>query len=233
MDVATIKMLRLVLTDLNMKLAYDDFGAGQARLNELVEARPDYLKFDRKLIAGLNSANTSRQQLVQSLVTMSKQLGITTLAEGVETAEEAAACKQIGFELMQGFYFGKPAKFESPPIPVPAEVLGGMVMLSDADQYGAASSRRSGSAIIGHSAAASSAGRQHSRPIRARRHARAARQANDCTLVARRTAAGERPGFSDLPRGGRDHALGRVGSTPQEVAAGMRASILPSHWPQS
>lgn len=133
-DVATIKMLRLVLTDLNMKLAYDDFGAGQARLNELVEARPDYLKFDRKLISGLNSANTSRQQLVQSLVTMSRQLGITTLAEGVETADEAAACKQIGFELMQGYFFGKPAKFESAVNPAGAELLAGMEMLSDGDQ---------------------------------------------------------------------------------------------------
>ena len=48
-DLATMKMLRLVLDDLNMKLAYDDFGAGQARLNELVEARPDFVKFDRKI----------------------------------------------------------------------------------------------------------------------------------------------------------------------------------------
>lgn len=122
-DLATIKMLRLVLTDLGMTLAYDDFGAGQARLNELVEARPDFLKFDRKLIAGLNSAPSSRQQLVQSLVSMSRQLEITTLAEGVETEEEARACQQIGFELMQGFYFGRPAKFNVATVLPAAEMF--------------------------------------------------------------------------------------------------------------
>lgn len=108
-DISSMKMLRLVLDDLNMKLAYDDFGAGQARLNELVEARPDFLKFDRKLICGIDVASPHRLQLVESLVRMSRQLGIVTLAEGVETGPEADACRKLGFELMQGYYFGKPA----------------------------------------------------------------------------------------------------------------------------
>jgi len=107
-DAATIKLLRLVLDGLGMRLAYDDFGAGQARLHELVEARPDYLKFDRKLVAGLDVASTDRQQLVESLVLMSRQLGIVTLAEGIETAGEAEACRRMGFELMQGYFFGRP-----------------------------------------------------------------------------------------------------------------------------
>jgi EAL domain-containing protein (putative c-di-GMP-specific phosphodiesterase class I) len=107
-DAATIKLLRLVLDDLGMRLAYDDFGAGQARLHELVEARPDYLKFDRKLVAGLDSASIDRQQLVESLVLMSRQLGIVPLAEGIETAGEAQTCRRIGFELMQGYFFGRP-----------------------------------------------------------------------------------------------------------------------------
>jgi EAL domain-containing protein (putative c-di-GMP-specific phosphodiesterase class I) len=113
-DLATMKMLRLVLDDLNMKLAYDDFGAGQARLNELVEARPDYVKFDRKLISALDKADHSRRQMIESLVSMCRQLGIVTLAEGVENAPEAEACRKIGFELMQGYHFGRPAQL-SPP----------------------------------------------------------------------------------------------------------------------
>jgi EAL domain-containing protein (putative c-di-GMP-specific phosphodiesterase class I) len=107
-DVGTMKMLRMVLDDLNMKLAYDDFGAGQARLHELVEARPDFVKFDRKLVMNLDKADANRRQFVQSLVTMCRQLGITTLAEGIETAAEAQTCREIGFELMQGFYYGRP-----------------------------------------------------------------------------------------------------------------------------
>ncbi len=45
-----ITRLRDVLYDLDMKLAFDDFGAGQTRLLELSEARPDYLKFDKQLV---------------------------------------------------------------------------------------------------------------------------------------------------------------------------------------
>jgi EAL domain-containing protein (putative c-di-GMP-specific phosphodiesterase class I) len=111
-DIATMKMLRLVLDDLKMRLAYDDFGAGQARLHELVDARPDYVKFDRKMITHFDKAEAGRRQLIESLVKMCKQLDIVTLAEGVETAGEAEACRQIGFELMQGFYFGRPGELK-------------------------------------------------------------------------------------------------------------------------
>ncbi|MCI0356873.1 MAG: EAL domain-containing protein [Planctomycetaceae bacterium] len=108
MDPATIKMLRLVLNDLAMQLAYDDFGAGQARLSELVEAHPDFLKFDRKLIAGIDTASRDRRQLLESLIHMCRQLGIITLAEGVESSAEAEACRGVGFDLMQGYFFGRP-----------------------------------------------------------------------------------------------------------------------------
>jgi EAL domain-containing protein (putative c-di-GMP-specific phosphodiesterase class I) len=110
-DIGTLKMLRMVLDDLKMKLAYDDFGCGQARLHELVEARPDFVKFDRKLVMNLDTADPSRRQLVDSLVKMCRQLGIATLAEGVETEAEAKVCREIGFELMQGFYFGRPDEY--------------------------------------------------------------------------------------------------------------------------
>jgi EAL domain-containing protein (putative c-di-GMP-specific phosphodiesterase class I) len=46
--------------------------------------------------------------MVGSLVAMCRQLGIVTLAEGVETAGEVDVCRQVGFELMQGFFFGRP-----------------------------------------------------------------------------------------------------------------------------
>jgi EAL domain-containing protein (putative c-di-GMP-specific phosphodiesterase class I) len=97
-----------------MKLAYDDFGAGQARLNELVEARPDFVKFDRKLISALDKADASRRQMIESLVSMCRQLGIVTLAEGVENAPEAEACRSVGFELMQGYYYGRPGPLGAP-----------------------------------------------------------------------------------------------------------------------
>ena len=96
------------LKDLNIKLAYDDFGAGQARLLELVDVPPDYLKFDRKLIQDIHTSSAQRQQLLAALVRMVRDLGIAPLAEGVELADEAEVCRQIGFTLAQGYLYGRP-----------------------------------------------------------------------------------------------------------------------------
>lgn len=103
------RQLRRILSDLNMQLAYDDFGAGQARLIELTEVRPDFLKFDMKLVQGIDSASPSRQQFVASLVQMVADLGVIPLAEGIETAAEHETCRQMGFRLGQGYHYGKPA----------------------------------------------------------------------------------------------------------------------------
>lgn len=111
-DMTAMKMLRLALSDLQMGLAYDDFGAGQARLAELVEARPNYLKFDMKLVRNIHEAHEGRRRLVGTLVRMARELGIVTLAEGVETLAEVQACTDLGFELLQGYYFGRPATGE-------------------------------------------------------------------------------------------------------------------------
>lgn len=107
-DSRRLTELRLVLDDLGMKLAYDDFGAGQTRLRELVDVRPDYLKFDMCLIRDIDSAELSRRHTVKSLVAIAKDLGITTLAEGVETESEHTTCCEVGFDLGQGYLYGKP-----------------------------------------------------------------------------------------------------------------------------
>jgi EAL domain-containing protein (putative c-di-GMP-specific phosphodiesterase class I) len=103
-----ILWLRNRLMEINVGLAYDDFGAGQARLFELAEAPPHYLKFDRRFITGIDSAPSSRQRLVASLVAASRELLVRTIAEGVETPEEAAACQRAGFSHAQGYHYGRP-----------------------------------------------------------------------------------------------------------------------------
>ncbi|MEO1498440.1 MAG: EAL domain-containing protein [Planctomycetota bacterium] len=104
-----MRELRAKLDHLNIGLAYDDFGAGQARLIELVEVPPDYLKFDMKLVQNLSSASPERQKMVGRLVQMTRELGIIPLAEGIETAEDHAICQELGFLSAQGYYYGKPA----------------------------------------------------------------------------------------------------------------------------
>lgn len=101
--------LRAELTALGIGLAYDDFGSGQARLQELADVPPDVIKFDIHLIHRLPQASSERRRMVQSLVQIARDLEVVPLAEGVETQEEAEICYDLGFELAQGFYFGKPA----------------------------------------------------------------------------------------------------------------------------
>ena len=106
---ARLAELHAVLKHLQIGLAYDDFGAGESRLNELTEVAPDCVKFDISLIRGIDSATGQRQQIVATLVSMVSNLGIATLAEGVETAAEHATCRQMGFNLGQGYLYGRPA----------------------------------------------------------------------------------------------------------------------------
>jgi EAL domain-containing protein (putative c-di-GMP-specific phosphodiesterase class I) len=105
---AAMQTLRHTLRQLGMQLAYDDFGAGQSRLDELTKAPPDYLKFDLRLIRNIHRVDVGRRRMVQSLVSMVRDLSITSLAEGIESREEADVCRDLGFELAQGFYFGRP-----------------------------------------------------------------------------------------------------------------------------
>jgi EAL domain-containing protein (putative c-di-GMP-specific phosphodiesterase class I) len=104
-----MRELRTVLNDLDIGLAYDDFGAGQARLAELSDVPPDYLKFDIELIREIDRASPERQRMLASFVRIVKDLGIASLAEGVETEAEDDACRQMGFDFAQGFYYGKAA----------------------------------------------------------------------------------------------------------------------------
>lgn len=100
--------LRRVLVELDIQLAYDDFGAGRSRINDLIEVPPDYLKFDETLIRGIDRAQPTKRKLLRALVRMCRESAIQTLAEGVETEGEAQTSRELGFDLAQGYLFGKP-----------------------------------------------------------------------------------------------------------------------------
>ncbi len=109
---AAIAELRALLLERNIALAYDDFGAGQARLLELAEAPPHYLKFDHRFISKLDEAPLPKRRLLQSLLSLARELLVKTVAEGIETAGEARVCAEIGFTHAQGFYVGQPRPIE-------------------------------------------------------------------------------------------------------------------------
>ena len=107
-DTNEMSRLRSGLEKLNMGLAFDDFGAGQTRLLELAKAPPDYLKFDASLIHQIHLAPKRLHQMVSTFVKAAQNLGISTLAEGIECSNEAEACQELGFNYAQGFFYGRP-----------------------------------------------------------------------------------------------------------------------------
>lgn len=107
-DLSAMRSFRSFLNELDIGLAYDDFGAGQSRLLELVDVPPDYLKFDKSLIRDIHRARIKRQRMVEMFVLFLRETGVKSLAEGITCQEEAKVCEELGFDCGQGYYFGRP-----------------------------------------------------------------------------------------------------------------------------
>ena len=111
-DYQAVAELRSGLRQLEIELAYDDFGTGRSRLAEIAEVPPDYLKFDMSLIRDLDAASDERLQFVAGLVETARSIGIVSIAEGIETEKEADACRKAGFKHAQGYYLALPRPVE-------------------------------------------------------------------------------------------------------------------------
>lgn len=112
-EIDRMRALAARLAGIGVPFAYDDFGAGQARLNELGDVPAQYVKFDMGLIRGLHEATDRKQRVVRDLVRLVLDLGSVPLAEGVELEEEARVCREMGFQLLQGWLTGRPVPVES------------------------------------------------------------------------------------------------------------------------
>ncbi|MEA2347524.1 MAG: hypothetical protein QOG62_1311 [Thermoleophilaceae bacterium] len=89
------------------RVALDDFGAGFSSYASLASTPLDELKLDRSLIAGLDG-DPRLTAIVRAALALGTDLGLSVVAEGVETEAEAAQLRGLGFELAQGFLFGRP-----------------------------------------------------------------------------------------------------------------------------
>lgn len=107
-DLASMREVRARLREFGFQIAYDDFGAGQARILELAEASPDYIKLDLQLIRNLHQSE-SRQNLLRALIQVGNGLNVQFIAEGIETREEAQICHELGCQFGQGYWFGRPS----------------------------------------------------------------------------------------------------------------------------
>jgi EAL domain-containing protein (putative c-di-GMP-specific phosphodiesterase class I) len=88
-------------------IALDDVGSGQSSLNRIPQIKPDIIKVDRYLVTDIEK-DFYKQEVLKSLVSMSEHLGTVIIAEGVETYNEADTLLELGVDVMQGYYFGKP-----------------------------------------------------------------------------------------------------------------------------
>ena len=92
------------------QLWMDDFGSGYSSLNNLKNYEFDVIKIDMGFLRQMQE-NPKAKVILASVVSMAKDLGIHTLAEGVETEEQFEFLKSVGCERIQGFLFGKPMAF--------------------------------------------------------------------------------------------------------------------------
>jgi EAL domain-containing protein (putative c-di-GMP-specific phosphodiesterase class I) len=98
----------LGLRFLGVTLAVDDFGTGYSSLGYLQRFPIDVLKVDKAFVDGLGGGDPRAQAIPKAVVAMARDLGMTTVAEGVETPEQGDELAALGCEQAQGYYFSRP-----------------------------------------------------------------------------------------------------------------------------
>lgn len=91
-------------------IAMDDFGCGNSSLNTLKTLNIDTLKIDKSF---LTDNLPKSDEIIDSILSMANKLGISTVAEGIETEEQLILLSNKGCKIGQGFYYSKPIPFES------------------------------------------------------------------------------------------------------------------------
>ncbi len=106
--VATLERLK----ELGVRLAIDDFGTGHSSLTWLRRLPADFLKVDRTFVAGLGT-DPGDTAIVRAVLDLGRALGLTTIAEGVETAGQLEALRDLGCHWVQGYHLARPGPAES------------------------------------------------------------------------------------------------------------------------
>jgi EAL domain-containing protein (putative c-di-GMP-specific phosphodiesterase class I) len=91
-----------------LRIAVDDAGAGFASMRHILQLKPDLIKLDREIIAGID-ADPGQRALGAAMVGFSSEIGATLVAEGIETEAELAAVTKLGMTSAQGYLIGRPS----------------------------------------------------------------------------------------------------------------------------
>lgn len=114
------------LRAMGYRIAVDDLGAGYAGLTTLARVQPEFVKLDGSLVRDINTSAVN-QLIVTAVLDLSAELGSRVVAEAIETPAELSTLRALGIDLMQGYFFAKPAKpfvtvdFASLPLHVAAK----------------------------------------------------------------------------------------------------------------
>jgi EAL domain-containing protein (putative c-di-GMP-specific phosphodiesterase class I) len=97
------------LRRMGFRLAIDDLGAGYAGLTSFATLEPEFVKLDMSLVRDIDK-EPKKEKVVRSMTTLSKELGMTVVAEGVETRAERDVLVRVGCDLLQGYLFARPGR---------------------------------------------------------------------------------------------------------------------------
>jgi EAL domain-containing protein (putative c-di-GMP-specific phosphodiesterase class I) len=114
-DIEALRVLER-LRDMGVRIGIDDFGTGYSSLVYLKRLPVDFVKIDRSFVSGLAPGSPDRE-IVAAIVGMGHALGLTTVAEGVETHEQLMLLQDIGCDRAQGHLFGR-ARVRMPDLAV-------------------------------------------------------------------------------------------------------------------
>lgn len=99
------------LKESGYKVWLDDFGSGYSSLNVLKDYQFDVLKIDMKFLSGFSN-NQKTRPILRNIVSLTKQLGMVSLTEGVEERDQFDFLSSIGCDRAQGYLFSKPQPFD-------------------------------------------------------------------------------------------------------------------------
>jgi EAL domain-containing protein (putative c-di-GMP-specific phosphodiesterase class I) len=111
LDIARSIDILTRLRALGVRLAIDDFGTGYSSLSHLKRFPIDVVKLDGSFVQDLGRS-TMDTAIVAAVIELTRTTGITTIAEGVETAEQFARLAEMGCPAVQGFYLARPMTAE-------------------------------------------------------------------------------------------------------------------------
>lgn len=103
----TVSKLK-IMKDMGFRISLDDFGTGYSSLSYLQMLPLDTLKIDKSFINDITSTNGIQANITNSIISMVSNMGLTTIAEGVEQNSQLELLKKFNCSIIQGFLLGKP-----------------------------------------------------------------------------------------------------------------------------